>query len=179
VRTREFNEEVLFATDAIVSVNTKDIEELKQKAMGNKRRLIRLCAHKDLEDSIHEMLIVHEKGYYVRPHKHLNKIESFHIIEGVVDIVLFHEKGQISGTLAMGDYSTGLKFFYRLPPSIYHTLLITSDVVVFHEITNGPFRRSDMVFAPWAPEKTDEKAAARYMKKIGGYIEKNGRHGQD
>ena len=91
MKTTKFNEEVLFAADAIVQIDASDIEELKQKAKKNPRKRIRICVHKDKKDKIHEMLIVHEKSCYVRPHKHINKVESFHIIEGEVDILLFDE----------------------------------------------------------------------------------------
>ena len=76
----KFNDEVLYSTENIVKVDALDINELKQKARLNHRKRIRLCAHKSVDENIHEMLIVHEKSCYVRPHKHINKVESFHII---------------------------------------------------------------------------------------------------
>ena len=167
----KFNEEVLFTADDVVKVDANDIEELKQKAKHNRRKRIRLCAHKGLDDSIHEMVIVHEKSCYIRPHKHNNKTESFHIIEGSVVIILFDEDGQINKIIPMGDYASGRKFFYRLPPSHYHTLIIQSDVLVFHEITNGPFKPKDTVWAPWAPEEADVDEVSRYMESITNSIE--------
>jgi len=109
------------------------------------------------------MLIVHEKSCYVRPHKHIGKIESFHIIEGQADVILFDEDGNIKKVISMGDYSTGLKFYYRMPPNNYHTLLIKSDVLIFHEVTNGPFRSEDTIFAKWAPEETEGDAVIQYL----------------
>ena len=173
MKSIKFNEEVFYVADSIVKIDASDIAELKKKARQNPRRRIRICAHRDIKDSTHEMLIVHEKCCYVQPHKHINKTESFHIIEGLVKIVLFCENGQISETIPMGDYATGNKFFYRLPPSQYHTLLIQSDVLVFHEITNGPFRLSDTVWAPWAPEETDKNEVSQYMELITNYIGEN------
>jgi cupin fold WbuC family metalloprotein len=163
MKTTIINEEVLFAYDEIVQIDTSDIEELKQKAKKNPRKRIRICAHKGSKDTIHEMLIVHDKSCYVRPHKHINKTESFHIIEGEADILLFDEKGHIDQTIPMGSYNSGRTFFYRLPPSCYHTLLIHSDVLVFHEITNGPFRVEDTIWASWSPEEADLDAVSRYM----------------
>jgi cupin fold WbuC family metalloprotein len=171
MKTTIFNEEVLFATDAIVQIDASDIAELKQKAKQNPRRRIRICAHSDIRDSIHEMLIVHEKHCYVQPHKHINKTETFHIIEGKVDIILFHEDGRIDQSISMGDIASGLKFFYRLPPFRYHTLLIHSDVLVFHEITNGPFRPEETIWAPWSPEETDVDAVSRYMAKLANFTQ--------
>ena len=177
MKATKFNEEVLFTADDVVKVDANDIEELKKKARQNPRRRIRICAHKKLDDSIHEMLIVHEKSCYVRPHKHIDKTESFHIVDGSADIILFDEDGQINKIIPMGDYASGRKFFYRLPPSRYHTLMIQSDVLVFHEITNGPFKLEDTVWASWAPLETDVDEVSRYMELIASYIEENCRYG--
>ena len=178
MRATKFNEEVLYSADEVVKVDANDIEVLKILAEKNRRRRVRLCVHQDIHDSIHEMLIVHKKNCYVRPHKHLNKTESFHIIEGLVDIILFDENGRINETISMGDYATGRKFFYRLPTSCYHTLLILSEVLVFHEITNGPFKPEESVFAPWAPEENDEDKAFHYMELIASSYEKNCKYGR-
>jgi cupin fold WbuC family metalloprotein len=89
-------------------------------------------------------------------------VESFHIIEGKVDILLFDENGRINNLIPMGDYAGGRKFFYRLPPSHFHTLIIRSEVLVFHEITNGPFNPDDTVWADWAPVETEEYKVVEY-----------------
>jgi len=46
------------------------------------------------------------------------------------------------------------------------TLVITSDLIVFHETTNGPFNRAENAFAPWSPEDEDEKAVQAYMAQL-------------
>jgi cupin fold WbuC family metalloprotein len=172
MKTTVFNEEVLFATDTILQIDSSDIEELKQKAKQNHRKRIRICAHKNTKDHIHEMLIVHEKSCYVRPHKHINKTETFHIIEGEADIILFDDEGHINQSIPMGSFNSGRKFFYRLSPFRYHSLLIHSDVLVFHEITNGPFRMEDTIWAPWSPKETDGDEVSRYMAMLGNFNQK-------
>lgn len=160
----KFNDEVLYTDDPIVAVDRTDIERLKQAALNNSRKRIRLCAHRDISSMLHEMLIVHTKNTYVRPHKHLNKSESFHVIEGMADIVVFDDNGNVTTVVPMGDYASGRKFFYRLSDPCFHALLIISEFFVFHEITKGPFVRTDTVFAPWAPEDGDEHAARHFMQ---------------
>ena len=160
----KFNDEVLYTDDPIVEVGRADIQGLKQAALSNPRRRIRLCGHRDVGATLHEMLIVHARDTYVRPHKHLNKSESFHVVEGVADIVVFDDSGNVTTVVPMGDYASGRKFFYRLSDPCFHTLLITSEFFVFHETTNGPFARTDTVFAPWAPEDKDEVAGQRFLQ---------------
>ena len=166
------NKEVLYAVDDVIQVDASDVQELKRKAGRNPRRRIRICAHKDVSENLHEMLIVHEKSCYVRPHKHIDKTESFHIIEGSADVILFDENGRINQSIMMGDYATARNFFYRLPRSRYHTLLIQSDVLVFHEITNGPFRPEDTVWAPWAPGQNKKEEVSQYMATLAESLRK-------
>ena len=60
------------------------------KAKQNQRKRIRVCTHKDVNENIHEMLIVHNKDTYVRPHKHKISGESIHILEGKCNLLLFN-----------------------------------------------------------------------------------------
>jgi cupin fold WbuC family metalloprotein len=151
--------EVLYAADEVVTVSREQVDELVTASRTTPRERIRLCTHRDTADPVHEMLIVHAAGTYVRPHKHVDKAESFHVIEGRVDVVLFDEQGALKDVIRMGDYATGLPFYYRIDQPIFHTLLIRSGVLVFHETTSGPFRREQTVFASWAPEETSLEVA--------------------
>ena len=165
MKYKEKSPEVLIADEAIVKVARPDVELLKSRAPATARRRARFCAHRDT-DSIHEMLIVLSRGTYIRPHKHLNKVESFHIVEGAVDVVIFDDEGKVTEIVRMGDYASGRNFYYRLSQPAYHTLILRSEVLVIHETTNGPFRREETLFAPWAPEEDDAKAAEAFLKKL-------------
>lgn len=170
MRTKQFNKEVLFTDEQIVKVDRRDIEFLKERAGCNRRKRIRLCAHKHVKDTLHEMLIVHTRDTYVRPHKHLNKGESLYVIEGEAYAVMFDKAGKIVDVIQMGEYKSGRRFYYRISRPIYHALLITTDFFVFHETTSGPFNKSDTVFASWAPEENDTGNVAKFMKKLAGTL---------
>ena len=156
------NEEVLYANADINIVCDGNIKELKNLSEDNPRQRIRLCAHTDQNDLLHEMLIVHKKNTYVRPHKHLGKSESTHIIEGLVDIIVFNDDGRIEQVISMGDYASGKAFYFRMSKPFFHTLLIRSEILVFHEITNGPFDRRTTLFAPWAPDESDAQVVTNF-----------------
>lgn len=163
MRTRTESAEVLYADDPIVTVDAADIAALKRAAEGNLRRRARLCAHRSIDAVLHEMLIVHTSDTYVRPHRHLGKAESFHVIEGEVDVVVFSDDGGIADVIPMGSFQSGRPFFYRIADPVYHTLLIRSAVLVFHEATTGPFRREATEFAPWAPDDGHPEAVERFL----------------
>jgi cupin fold WbuC family metalloprotein len=170
MQARTLNPEVLAAQGPIVRVNRTDIERLKCQAGQNERRRMRLCAHEDTQDRLHEMLIVLRKSVYVRPHKHPNKSESFHILEGRGDVVIFDDAGKVTEAIRMGDYLSGRTFYYRLSGPLYHTVLVTSEALVFHETTNGPFRKEETVFAPWAPEETQDAACREFVDRLSDAI---------
>lgn len=171
MQIRQFNNEVFFTEEEITKLAKQDIDFLKGKALFNSRKRIRLCAHQRIDDEVHEMLIIHAKDVYVRPHKHLNKSESFHLIEGLLDVVIFDEVGNIKDVIKMGNYSSGEKFFYRLSRPYYHSIIIKSDFIVFHEATKGPFNKADTIFAPWSPEENDEAKKDKFIENLKHSVE--------
>ena len=146
------NQEVYKASSNIVMVNAQDIRRLKDQVLETPNKRVRICVHQNPDDHLHEMLIVIAKGSYVRPHKHIDKSESFHMIEGQLDVVIFDDVGEILEIIPMGDPSSGKNFFYRLSSTHFHSLILRTDLVVFHETTRGPFFKEDTIWASWSPE---------------------------
>ncbi|MBM4134971.1 MAG: cupin fold metalloprotein, WbuC family [Nitrospira sp.] len=169
---REISPEVLVADVPLLTLTSDHIEHLKVRASKNPRRRIRLCAHRNLNDAVHEMLIVMTQECYIRPHKHLGKGESFHIVEGALDVVGFDEVGNVTTVLPLGDYGSGQSFYYRSDELGYHTVIIRSAFVVIHETTRGPFRAADNIVAPWSPDEKDPVAVGEFLARLGRMIEK-------
>jgi cupin fold WbuC family metalloprotein len=163
VQTRRVNDEVYVADEPIVKVTRHDVDWLKGLAAGTRKRRVRLCAHKNTQDTLHEMLIVLDGATYVRPHRHRGKSESFHVVEGRLSVVVFDEAGGIREAIRLGEYASGRQFYYRLAEPAYHTVLIESVSAVIHETTNGPFDRAETEFAPWSPPEEDAEAGRRYL----------------
>ena len=170
MRTHELNEEVLIADGPLVDLTRADVAQLKELALKNLRRRIRVCAHPDSKNSLHEMLIVHTRGAYIRPHKHLGKSESVHVVEGEADVVFFDESGVVDEHIAIGPYESNRPFYYRIEDPLFHTLLVASDFLVMHEVTNGPFDRNETVFAPWAPEEDDVEAIDAFQQRVAALV---------
>jgi cupin fold WbuC family metalloprotein len=158
IKTRYENPEVLYPDEDIVFLNSADLQELKRLAVLNPSGRIRLCAHPSVGDRLHEMFIVHTQDCYVRPHKHIEKSESMAILEGAVDVVLFHDDGAVKQVISLGAANSGLIFYQRLPKNVYHMLIIKTEFLVFHEIISGPFLRENSIFPDWAPVESGEAA---------------------
>jgi cupin fold WbuC family metalloprotein len=170
MKWKQLSDEVYAAAAPIVGINYHDIALLKENIAACKNNRIRICAHQLSSDPLHEMLIVITKGSYIRPHKHLNKSESFHIIEGLLDVVIFDDDGNIIKIIEMGNITSGKHFFYRLSDAHFHTLILKSDLVVFHETTNGPFRKDDTLYAPWSPAQGDKALEQTFMSDLADRI---------
>src|SRR5689334_4825397 len=164
---RAENPEVYYSDAAVVTADDATIGELKRIAAGNPRLRSRLCTHPDPSSGLHEMLIVHHREAYVRPHKHLGKPESFHVIEGTAQVVIFEDDGSIRDVLEMAPYGQGKRCYYRMPEKVFHSILITSEWLVFHETTAGPFDPARTEFPDWAPDGSDAAAVQDYVARMG------------
>lgn len=160
---RKISDEVWVARQPVVRVDARDIADLAALARTAPRGRVRLCAHPDSGDPLHEMFIALRGDCYIRPHRHHGKSESFHLVSGRVDVVIFDDTGGVNEVVSLAASDDRTAFFYRLAAPMFHTLLIRSEVLVIHEITNGPFVPGDAEQASWAPVETDDTAARAYL----------------
>jgi cupin fold WbuC family metalloprotein len=173
VNLKKINPEVFFATDRIVTVEKGDLDFLDKQAENSSRRRARICTHRNADDKLHEMTVTLKKDCYLIPEKHIVKVESYHIIEGMADVVIFDKDGNITDVVEIGDYSSGRPFYFRLSePSFYHTLIIRTNKLVYHETATGPFQKSDTLVAPWAPGVDDIAEQLIYMSELENRVEK-------
>ncbi len=172
MRLKKNSHEVLVADEKIVRIGRPDIEALQVSFAESARGRSRICAHRGSSEALHEMLIVLARTTYIRPHKHLAKCESFHIIQGELDVVIFDNEGNIADVVQMGEFDSRRYFYYRLVDPLFHTVIVRSESVIFHETTNGPFKREDTVFAPWSPAESGTGAVADYVGRLDDAITK-------
>ena len=162
------SEEVFYTKKDLFSVSQEDIDFLIDLAKETERKRVRLCCHSKQEDVVHEMIIVHPKNAYVRPHKHLNKAESMTVLRGEVDYIYFDEKGAVIEIINMAGTTSKKPFYQTIRTEIFHTLVIKSEWLVFLEVTQGPFKREDTVFAKWSPEYLNKDETQRFIESLYG-----------
>jgi cupin fold WbuC family metalloprotein len=155
--------EVFLAEGPIATIGPEDIAALRAAVGRTAKGRARINAHPDSGDLLHEMVIAIDRRSYIRPHKHPSKSEAFHIVEGAVDIVVFDDSGEIIRVVPLSAPGGAGAFYYRMSEPFFHTLIIRSEILVVHEITNGPFRPEGTVFADFAPPDSDESAASAYQ----------------
>ncbi|MCS6771611.1 MAG: WbuC family cupin fold metalloprotein [Kiritimatiellae bacterium] len=156
----EISPAVLAPLGEVIRIGSMGICRVKIEAVRSARGRARINAHPGPDAAVQEMLIALHRGTYLRPHKHIDKSESFHVIEGCADVILFDDEGGIFDIVELGPPGGDRCFYYRQSVPRFHTLIIHSDMFVIHETTNGPFSPERTLFAPWAPEESDPKATA-------------------
>jgi len=162
----KINDEVFYPKkNELVEINKNDINGLIKAAEVTPRERARYCTHSSPEDDVHEMVIYHKEGTYIRPHKHIGKPESFLLIDGEADVLIFDEEGRLLEARNMGKYETGKDYYYRIPDSTYHAQIFRKDTI-FHEATKGPFDENDTINASWAPDESDHRLVGEYLDKI-------------
>lgn len=159
MKYRVVTPEVLYVEVQGTPVSNEDIDELVAGARSTPRGRIRLCTHAGPESSLQEMFIVHDRNAYVRPHKHMDKDECITVLRGEVDLVYFDDAGRINGHVRLGESGSGSPFSCRVCRGVWHMFVIRSEVLVFSEVTTGPFCRDNMLFADWSPDEGDAAVA--------------------
>ena len=163
---KKINNEVFFTEKTITKIKDEDIKFLKTNVKNTEKKRIRLCTHLSEEDKLQEMFILLSKETYIRPHKHLKKSESLHVQEGLADVVFFDDKSNITKIISLSDSSSKGCFYYRVDEPTYHTFIIKSDYFIFHETTQGPFKRADTIYAPWSPKETNFAEIGNFVSQL-------------
>jgi len=158
------NDEVFVAEGSVAVLGPVEFSFIRQQALRNERRRARICAHRTNLNPLHEMIIALCEGTYIHPHRHHNKSESFHIIDGMVDVVLFDDKGEITDLIELVDTRSGRSPFYRLDLPIFHTLILRTETLVMHEVTNGPFGLETTEYARFAPAERNREQSKEFSE---------------
>lgn len=163
VHLKQVSPEVFYSDGGFLAADSNMVERLKGAAAASPRRRARLCFHQGVEAHQQEMLIVMHRDSYVRPHRHLFKVETLAIVEGACAALLFNETGAITKVVPMSSATDGGAFFYRMPPNLFHTLVFSSEWLVFIETTIGPFDPAASEGASWAPTEDEPEAGHAFL----------------
>ncbi len=166
------NLQVIHTKEDKFSLSSKDIDLYIDYFKKNNLENFRFCCHKNVNNKLHQMFILHKKNYYIRPHKHLNKIETVVILKGKIQFIRFNSKGNISEVINLSSTnSLNTSLFVSVPKNSFHMMMIKSPIAVFLETTLGPFKKKDTIFPSWSPDRSEEIEIKNFIKKIKGLIE--------
>lgn len=163
---RESNQ-ALFNVDSILAVDEEMITLLKERALTAPHRRYRLCLHTSVDEVVQEMIVVHCRGNYSRPHAH-PFASSMLILEGALSMYFFDDAGQVVRTVEMGPRGSGKPYALRIGPREWHMPVCRTPQLVFYETMPGPFDRDAVnLWSPWSPPEEDQAAVAAYLQPFG------------
>ena len=152
-----------FTTD-VAYINRDIVAELVEESTRRGRCNARICLHTSPDANFHEMIIMEYRGKYFRPHKHLKKGESCHIIEGEVAMFAFDNVGKVTHARIAGRNGN---LICRVGIDQWHTVIPITEYAIYHESKPGPFLGpSDSIYPDWAPDGTDEEEALVFMEAL-------------
>lgn len=136
-----------FARTPSVSLSKKMITDLKEKSISKGCVNVRLCLHRNPDENLHDMIILQYRNQTCKkPHKHLNKNETLHVIEGDLTSLIFHEDGELVKEVFLTPEDNLL---YRIQPGLYHTCIPRTNLTIYRETKQGPFEPQDNVLPEW------------------------------
>ncbi len=131
----------------IVCINAPDLDVIRQAAQSSPLGRARYCLHPSHDDPVQQMIVAFIKDSRVPVHRHRQKSESFHVIEGELEVQLYNDSGSKVETIKMGTMESGLTFVYRINTDTWHTVKPLSPMVIIHEILTGPFDGEMEIFS--------------------------------
>ncbi len=137
-------------------------------AKESEKRRSRICCHINTKDKTNEMIILLMQNSYVRPHIHPeNKSESYTVLKGKMNVIVFKKNGKIKQVVEMGDIFSGRNFFYRMSSSYWHMPISVDKYCIYQETYSGPFvKKIDVKYAQWAPHEYDTANIKLFIKKL-------------
>jgi cupin fold WbuC family metalloprotein len=136
-------------------------------AAASPRRRMNHNFHRSATENPHRFLNVLLRGTYIRPHRHAAppKAETFLVLEGVADAILFDDSGAITARYSLGaESSQGRVWGIDVAAGVWHTVVARTERAVCFEVKPGPWEpANDKEFAPWAPTE-NTTAAAEYCR---------------
>ena len=155
------NQEMSSITQSPVQVISSALfDSVEALAMRSSRRRMNHNFHSGADDNPHRFLNVLLQGTYIRPHRHLNppKSETFVVLDGTVEVILFDDMGNVTARYALGEESSGHGRLWGvdIAPGVWHTILSRTARAVCFEVKPGPWElASDKEFGAWAPAEND------------------------
>ena len=149
------------SSPAIKKITAPLLLELGRQAAAAPRKRINHNFHESPDDPVQRLVVVMQKGTYIRPHRHAaeDKQEFAVAVQGRMQVILLNDDGSLRERvdLAPGGPTIGLE----IPPAVWHTWLALEEDAAFFECKRGPYHPAQTnVFAPWSPPEGDPRVAA-------------------
>lgn len=133
----------------IQAIGTPAIAELLGKAETSERKRAHMLLHGGHHDQVQRLVIMLERGTYVRPHQHSQQWEMLALLRGSCDLLQFTPQGRLVNRIEMSAACPVV----QIPIGAWHGLYVGESGTMLLEVKPGPYRPNE--FADWAPPEGD------------------------
>ncbi len=151
---------VLAAKGSVATLSNDVLVKLSEQALAHQMKKARILLHGKSDHALHEMLITHSRGRYIRPHINESSAKSFLVLEGEMMVLLFDDDGKVSDKYLLGQQKSGADFMLRVQDPVFHTIVVVSETVTFLETILGPHQKTR--YADFAPDPEDDAASSYF-----------------
>ena len=151
---------VLTTKGSVATLSNDVLLTLSEQALAHKMRKARILLHGKSDHRLHEMLIIHSRGSYIRPHINESSAKSFLVLDGEMMVLLFDSDGGVSNKYPLGQRKSGADFMLRVQDPVFHTIVVVSETVTFLETILGPHQKTR--YADFAPDPEDDAASSYF-----------------
>ena len=119
----------------------KNVKILNKKIINkliNSKENRRICLHKKTQDSHQEMFIFQKKNNFFPPKKNTKSDQTFFIIEGTLQILVFNSKGKITEKIVLSKKDN---LYVRVKKNVYHCDIPLSKYTIHLETKNCIFNK--------------------------------------
>ncbi len=159
----------IFNQSPVCVVDSKMIETLKAEALRSTLGRYRLCMHHSTDDPMQDMIVVHRRGSYSRPHSHPAAASSYTLIDGRMAVLIFDESGAVTQRIRMGchgDPEADTVSLHLSAGTIYSSVCLT-ETVVFQETIAAPNPNNAATrYAEWSPAPDETERVAAFQREL-------------
>ena len=141
-----------YSIKPFTKVDSVIINFIKKFSKDNNFCDVRVCMHKNLNSIHHDMIMLHQKKNFYPPHFSNFTSDTYIVLEGKLAIFIFNKKGRVIKNCMINNGE-----LFRAPKSKFHCIFPISNTVLFYEMRSGPYKKNDIFYPSWAPNRESDK----------------------
>lgn len=118
-------------------IDNELLDKLTEQAATNERLRKNYNLHRSLNDNVQRLLNAMEPGTELPVHRHLHTDETYVVLKGSLNVLLYNEKKKLTQTILL-DPKIG-KYGVSIPAGQWHTVEILEKGTVIFEVKQGPY----------------------------------------
>lgn len=130
---------ILYPSEPLLSMGMQEITFLKHRATASPHKYSRLSMTPDASQKLQEHFSVYQQDSQMQPRKNTRHDTSIHILEGMAEITVFNDTGEVKERFNLGDMGSEHPFYIRIPLNTLYAIAPGTGTLVTHEaISSAP-----------------------------------------